>query len=74
MACAICNVGTVLMLTCIFHPTDGMKVVEEDQAEALLKTGFWFDSPVKARAYRDEVEKEIKQSRKVGRPKRVTEE
>lgn len=62
------------MLTCIYHPINGMRVVEEDQAEALLETGFWFDSPKDAKAYRDKVEEEIKQSRKVAKPKRAKEE
>lgn len=74
MARTICNSGIVLMLTCVYHPVNGMKVVEEDQAEALIDTGFWFDSPKDAANYRKKVEEEIKQSRKVGRPKRVKEE
>jgi hypothetical protein len=51
-----------------------MQVVEEDQAETLLQTGFWFDNPKDAQTYRDKVEEDVKQSRKVGRPKRVKEE
>jgi hypothetical protein len=62
------------MLTCIYHPTNGMQVLEECEAEALIKSGFWFDSPKDAANYRNRVEEEIKQSRKVGRPKRVKEE
>lgn len=48
------------MLTCVYHPIDDMQVVEEDVAERMKATGVWFDSPVKAKAYRDQVENEIK--------------
>lgn len=50
-----------VMLTCVYHPIDKMRVVEEDEAERLLKTGVWFDSPTAALAYRTKVEDEIKQ-------------
>jgi len=49
------------MLTCVFHPIDAMRVVEEDEAEKLMASGVWFDSPQKAQQYRDKVEDEIKQ-------------
>lgn len=52
------------MLTCIFHPIDSMRVVEEDEAERLMASGGWFDSPAKAKQYRDKVEDEIKQESK----------
>ena len=61
------------MLTCIFHPIHGMKVVEECEAETLLDTGFWFESPLGAKNYRDKVEEDIKKSRKAGRPKKTQE-
>ena len=48
------------MLTCIYSPIDGMQVVENDEADRMLATGVWFDSPVKAKAYRAKVENEIK--------------
>jgi hypothetical protein len=61
------------MLTCIYHPIDGMQVVNEDDADRLLASGVWFDSPVKAKAYREKVEQEIKSDKlpkpKMGRPK-----
>lgn len=47
------------MLTCVFHPLDPMRVVEEDEAESLQATGVWFDSPQKARDYRVKVEQEV---------------
>ena len=57
------------MLTCVFHPIDPMRTVEEDEAERLMASGGWFDSPTKARAYREKVETEIKQESKAEKPK-----
>lgn len=56
------------MLTCVHHPIDAMRVVEEDEATRLKDTGVWFDSPAKARAYREEVEKDIKSKAEVNVP------
>lgn len=53
------------MLTCVFHPIDAMRVVEEDEAELLRASGVWFDSPALAQQYREKVEEEIKQETKV---------
>ena len=47
------------MLCCVYHPIDGMQVVENDEAERLKASGVWFDSPKKAKEYREKVEKEI---------------
>jgi len=52
------------MLTCVYHPIDSMRVVEEDEAERLMASGGWFDSPTKAKQYRLKVEDEIKQEQK----------
>lgn len=52
------------MLTCVYHPIDSMRVVEEDEAERLLAQGVWFDSPSKAREYRELVEEEIRHETK----------
>ncbi len=43
------------MLTCVHHPIDPMRVVEEEEADRLKATGFWFDCPQKARQYRQNV-------------------
>ncbi len=48
------------MLTCVYHPIDDFRVVESDEADKLKASGFWFDSPVKAKEYRLKVESEIK--------------
>jgi hypothetical protein len=48
------------MLTCIYHPIYPMRVVEEDEADDLKASGFWFDSPAKAKEYRAKVENDIK--------------
>lgn len=57
------------MLTCIFHPIDPMRTVEEDEAERLMASGVWFDSPAKAKQYRDKVEDEIEKESKAEKPK-----
>lgn len=48
------------MLTCMFHPVNGMQVVESDEAEIMEASGFWYDCPRKAQAHRERVEQEIK--------------
>jgi len=48
------------MLTCVFHPIDPMRVVEDDEADRLKETGIWFDCPAKAKQYRMKVEQDIK--------------
>lgn len=57
------------MLTCVYHPIDSCRVVESDEAEILMASGVWFDSPVKAKEYRAKVEEEIKQESKAEKPK-----
>lgn len=53
------------MLTCVYHPIDDYRVVEEDEAERLMASGVWFDSPAKAKEYRLKVEDEIKNESEV---------
>jgi|GEM_PF-2165534 hypothetical protein len=48
------------MLTCIYHPLDHFRVVEHDEAERLIESGVWFDCPAKARAYKEGVEKDVR--------------
>lgn len=48
------------MLNCIYHPVDDMRIVDNEERERLLASGFWFDSPVEAKAAREKVEKQIK--------------
>lgn len=52
------------MLTCIFHPIDGMRVLEDEEAQLLIDSGVWFDSPLKAREYRLKVERDIQSEKK----------
>lgn len=52
------------MLTCVFHPLDGMRVVEEHEAERLIELGVWFDSPLKASEYRSKIERDIRIEKK----------
>lgn len=56
------------MLTCVYHPIDAMRVVEEDEAETLRASGVWFDSPTDAKDYRAKVEHDIKKE-KAEKPK-----
>lgn len=51
------------MLTCVYHPIDSMRVVEEDEAQQLKDTGVWFDSPTLAKNYRAKVEQDIKKEK-----------
>jgi hypothetical protein len=53
------------MLKCVYHPIDNVRVVEDDEADKLMATGVWFDTPTKAKTYREKVEDEIKQESKV---------
>ncbi|HHT9109593.1 MAG TPA: hypothetical protein ACFYDZ_00370 [Candidatus Brocadiaceae bacterium] len=71
------------MLTCVFHPIDSMRVVEEDEAEVLMASGFWFDCPTKAKEYRKKLEQDMKkekaekaesQKKKLEKPKDKLEE
>ena len=48
------------MLTCVYHPIDEVRVVESEEADKLKASGVWFDSPLKAKQYREKVEMEIK--------------
>lgn len=60
---------TCPMLTCVYHPIDDFRVVEDDEAERLKALGVWFDSPAKAKAYRLKVEDEIKNESAEEKPK-----
>lgn len=57
------------MLTCVYHPIDDMRVVEEDEANSLKASGFWFDCPAKAKSYRKKVEDDMKAESKEDKPK-----
>lgn len=57
------------MLTCVHHPIDPMRVVEEDEAQKLKESGVWFDCPAKAKRYREKVEEDIKRESKVAKQK-----
>jgi hypothetical protein len=62
------------MLTCVYHPIDAMRVLEEDEAVGLLASGVWFDCPKKAEDYRSKLEEEIKQESRAEKPKRKLKE
>ncbi len=48
------------MLTCIYHPLDHYRVVEHEEADRLKASGVWFDCPKKAKAYRAQLEEDVK--------------
>lgn len=52
------------MLKCVYHPIHRFQVVEDDEADKLIATGVWFDTPTKATLYREKVEDEIRQESK----------
>ena len=51
------------MFTCVYHPINGMQVVEEDEAYRMKASGLWFDSPKKAKDSRLKVEADIKKEK-----------
>ena len=57
------------MLNCVYHPIGDMRVVDNDERERLLASGFWFDKPTEARAAREKVEMEMKEQPKPVAPK-----
>ncbi len=57
------------MLTCIYHPLDHFRVVEQDEAERLISSGVWFDCPVKAKNYKKKVEEDLKKQASVNQEK-----
>lgn len=57
------------MLTCLFHPIEGMAVFEDEDTDKKLASGVWFDSPAKATEYRQKVEDEIKEESKAEKPR-----
>jgi len=48
------------MLTCVYHPIDSCRYVEEDEGAKLKASGVWFDCPRKSKNYREKVEAEIR--------------
>jgi hypothetical protein len=49
------------MLTCIYHPTDNMRVVEDVERDRLVASGAWFDTPTEAKQMRAEYERRIRE-------------
>jgi|HubBroStandDraft_4_1064222.scaffolds.fasta_scaffold510734_2 hypothetical protein len=47
------------MLKCVYHPLHPFQVVEDEEADKLLATGVWFDTPTKAKDYLKKIENEI---------------
>lgn len=52
------------MLNCIYHPTEEMRVVDNDEYERLLKSGFWFAHPNDAKKMREKYENELRLEQK----------
>ncbi len=54
-----------MQLTCLYHPVDEMKVLDDaDEYDRLIATGFWFDHPLKAKSMRESYEKRIQSGQK----------
>lgn len=47
------------MLHCVYHPTEEMRVVEDDEKAKLLATGVWFGHPNEAKDMREKYEHQI---------------
>ena len=52
------------MLNCIYHPTEPMRVVEDDEYNRLLSTNVWFKHPTEAKNMRAKYEKQLLDERK----------
>lgn len=50
-----------MSLACIYHKTQGMRVVSFAERETLVATGEWFNSPNDAKAVKKPVKKPSKQ-------------
>lgn len=57
------------MHSCVYHPTEEMRVVDEEEFERLLATGYWFKHPNEAKKMREEYERQINE--KHGRKSRI---
>lgn len=47
------------MLSCVYHVTGKMRVVEDDEYKALLASGLWFSHPNEAKEIRNKHERQI---------------
>jgi hypothetical protein len=47
------------MLNCVYHPVDEMRVVDDEERQRLLATGYWFDHPNAAKQKRETYEKRL---------------
>lgn len=52
------------MLSCVYHPTDNMRVVDEEERVKLVASGAWFDTPIEAKQLRAEYERRIREGEK----------
>lgn len=52
------------MLNCVYHPTQEMRVVTDEERDRLLASGDWFDHPNKAIEARKNSEKPIEKPKK----------
>lgn len=48
------------MLNCVYHFNGDMQVVDNYQRDTMIATGAWFDHPLKAKAYKAQLEEEIR--------------
>lgn len=61
------------MLNCVYHPIDSMRIVDDEERERLISSGFWFDSPKEAKEMRNYHEEKILNDKKNGKKKVIKE-
>ncbi len=61
-----------MSLTCIYHPTLKMRVVNFEERDKLIESGIWFDDPLEAEVFglKEIKNEKIRQVRKNGKNER----
>lgn len=62
------------MLHCVYHAIDSMRVVPTDERDALVASGFWFNSPKDALEFGSKVESSVEKEKSPKRRARVKKE
>jgi len=52
------------MLCCVYHVNKEMRVVEQEEADKLVATGVWFNSPYEAKEVREKYERQIRRDKR----------
>ena len=62
------------MLNCVYHFSGDMQVVDNDEKDKMMATGAWFDHPLKAKAYKDELSAAINEPKPKKRKAKLEED